>query len=118
MPRHWPLCLVLLLAALVIPAKTDLNPAALIYKLPDQIQWKEALPGAKMAVLQGDPDKPGLYIVLIKWSPHSMSRPHFPPKYRFNPRSSRTWGGGTGNKVGPESTVPMPAGSFVTHFGK
>jgi hypothetical protein len=25
---------------------------------------------------------------------------------------------GTGNKFDPESTVPMPAGSFVTHFAK
>jgi hypothetical protein len=25
---------------------------------------------------------------------------------------------GTGTKLYPEATVPMPAGSFVTHFGK
>ena len=25
---------------------------------------------------------------------------------------------GTGTKFSPEDTVPMPAGSFVTHFGK
>src|SRR5262249_50947220 len=118
MPRQSPLCCVLLLAALLTAAKTDLNPAALIYKLPDQIQWKEALPGAKMAVLQGDPDKPGLYIVLIKWSPHSMSRPHFHPHDRFITVLSGTWWVGTGSKFDPESTVPMPAGSFVTHFGK
>ena len=118
MPRYWSLCFVLLLAALLTPAKSDLNPAALIYKLPDQIQWKEALPGAKMAVLQGDPDKPGLYIVLIKWSPHSMSRPHFHPNDRFITVLSGTWWVGTGSKFDPESTVAMAAGSFVTHFGK
>jgi len=106
------------LAALLTPAKTDLNPAALIYKLPDQIQWKEALPGAKMAVLQGDRDKSGRAIVLIKWCPHSMSRPHFHPNDRFITVISGTWWVGTGSKFDPESTVPMPAGSFVTHFGK
>ena len=118
MPRYWPVVVVMLLAALVTPAKTDLNPKALIYKSPDQLQWKEALPGAKMAVLQGDPDKPGLYIVLIKWSPHSMSRPHFHPNDRFITVISGTWWVGTGSTFDPESTVPMPAGSFVTHFGK
>ena len=25
---------------------------------------------------------------------------------------------GTGSKFDPDSTVPMPAGAFVTHFGK
>jgi hypothetical protein len=112
----WPF--VLVLSALLKPTKADLNPAALVYKLPGQIQWSDALPGAKMAVLQGDPSKPGLYIVLIKWSPHSMSHPHFHPNDRFITVVSGTWWVGTGSKFDPENTVPMPAGSFVTHFGK
>ena len=29
-----------------------------------------------------------------------------------------TWWVATGNKVDRENTAPMPAGSFVTHFGK
>jgi len=110
--------LILLSSVLLTATKADLNPAALAYKLPDQLQWKEALPGARMAVLQGDPDKPGLYIVLIKWSPHTMSRPHFHPHDRFITVISGTWWVGTGSKFDPESTVPMPAGSFVTHFAR
>ena len=114
----WALGLGLMLAALLKPVKGDLNPAALAYKLPDQLQWSQALPGAKMAVLKGDPGKPGLYVVLIKWSPHSMSRPHFHPNDRFITVISGTWWVGTGSKFDPDATVPMPAGSFVTHFGK
>src|SRR5260370_8291171 len=71
-----------------------------------------------MAVMRGDPDKPGPYIVLIKWGPHQMSRPHFHPNDRFITVLSGTWWVGTGSKFDPESTVPMPAGSFGTHFGK
>lgn len=115
--RSWAAGIVLAMAAWA-PVKADLNPAALVYKLPDQIQWTEALPGAKMAVLHGDPSKPGPYIALIKWSPHSMSRPHFHPNDRFITVISGTWWVGTGSKYDPDSTVPMPAGSFVTHFGK
>lgn len=118
MTRTWPLGLVLVLSALLTPVRADLNPAALAYKLPNQLEWKEALAGAKQAVLTGDPSKPGLYVVLIKWSPHSMSRPHFHPHDRFITVISGTWWVGTGGKFDPESTVPMPAGSFVTHFGK
>ncbi|HLW51774.1 MAG TPA: cupin domain-containing protein [Candidatus Angelobacter sp.] len=100
------------------PAIADLNPAALAYKLPNQIQWTEALPGAKQAVLRGDPSKPGPYIVLIKWSPHHMSRPHWHPNDRFITVISGTWWVGTGGKYDENTTVPLPAGSFVTHFGK
>jgi hypothetical protein len=97
---------------------TDLDPKVLAYKLPDQISWKEDPIGAKMAVLRGDPSKPGLYIVLVKWTPHHMSRPHWHPNDRFITVISGTWWAGTGAKFDPDKTVPFPAGSFVTHFGK
>src|SRR5215468_2005387 len=96
----------------------DLNPAAIAYKLPSQIEWKDTPIGAKMAILRGDPEKPGPYIVLAKWTPQHMSRPHFHPNDRFITVISGTWWVGTGSKFDPESTVAMPAGSFVTHFGK
>jgi hypothetical protein len=100
------------------PSATDLDRKVLAYKLPDQISWKEDAIGAKMAVLQGDPSKPGLYIVLIKWTPNHMSRPHWHPNDRFITVISGTWWVGTGAKFDPDKTVPFPAGSFVTHFGK
>lgn len=97
---------------------TDLNPAALSYKLPNQIKWEDEANGAKTAVLLGDPSKEGLYIILVKWLPQRMSHPHFHPNDRFITVISGTWWVGTGNRFDPNSTVPMPAGSFVTHYGK
>jgi hypothetical protein len=97
----------------------DLDPKAVIFKLPDQIPWKEnAASGNASAVLFGDPSKPGLYIVLTKWHAGHMSHPHFHPNDRFITVISGTWWVGSGPKFDPASTVPMPAGSFVTHFGK
>ena len=96
----------------------DPNPAALAFKLPDKIQWKEGAGGAASANLVGDPSKPGLYIYLNKWHPHHMSRPHFHPNDRFIYVISGTWWVGTGPKYDPDSTKAMPAGTFVTHFGK
>ena len=96
----------------------DLNPAALSFQLPNQIQWVEGNGGAASAKLVGDPEKPGLYIYLNKWHPHHMSRPHFHPNDRFITVLSGTWWVGTGTKYDPDSTVPMKAGTFVTHFGK
>ncbi len=98
----------------------ELNPAAVIYQLPDQIKWVDPLgtSGAKTAVLMGDPGKPGMYAVMVKWLPGNFSRPHFHPNDRFITVLKGTWWVGTGNKFDPAQTVPMPAGSFVTHFGK
>lgn len=113
-------------AALAVPcgsvqvaqSKVGLDPAVLAYKLPDQIDWKSDPMGAESAVVLGDPSKTGLYIVLVKWTPHHMSRPHWHPNDRYITVISGTWWVGTGPKFDPEKTVAMPAGSFVTHFGK
>jgi len=96
----------------------DLNPKALSYKLPDQIKWVERESGSAQYIVTGDPAKPGLYVVLLKWHPHHMSRPHFHPNDRFITVLSGTWWVGTGTKYDPASTVAMPAGTVVTHYGK
>jgi hypothetical protein len=98
---------------------TPLNPAALAYKLPDQIAWKgDPAKGQQSAVLVGDPSKPGLYVMLVKWLPHNMSRPHWHPNDRYVVVMSGVWWVGTGKTYDPDHTTPIPAGSFVTHFAK
>jgi hypothetical protein len=96
----------------------QLNPKAVIYDLPAQIPWKEvpSIPGLRIATLAGDPNGTGLYVQLIHWPPHRMSRPHFHANDRFITVLSGTWWVGTGPTFDPDRTVPMPAGSFVTHF--
>lgn len=97
---------------------TDLNPAALKYQLPNQIKWTDNPGGSRSAVLVGDPSKPGLYVMLNEWTPHHMSHPHFHPHDRYITVLSGTWWVGTGTHYDPDKTVPMPAGTFVTHFAK
>ena len=120
-------CIYLLLAvmggaALVLLGSAraaDLNPAALKMQLPDQIKWEDDMKrGESQAVLAGDPEMPGIYVELVKWHAHHMSRPHFHPNDRFIYVISGTWWVGTGTKFDPDSTVPLPPGSFVRHFGK
>jgi hypothetical protein len=102
------------------PAKAaDLNPAALKMQLPDQIKWEDDLKrGESTALLAGNPEMPGIYVQLVKWHAHHMSHPHFHPNDRFIYVISGTWWVGTGTKFDPDSTVPLPPGSFVKHFGK
>jgi hypothetical protein len=110
------------LAAIVSLASaraTDLNPAALQLQLPNQIKWVDDMKrGESTAVLAGDPEKPGLYVELVKWHAHHMSHPHFHPNDRFITVISGTWWVGTGTKFEPDGTVPLPPGSFVKHVGK
>jgi len=114
----------ILTAALLYQAPSqavELDPKAVIYKLPDQINWGPVTPnGNQQAVLFGDPAKPGLYGVLTKWTKgNHFSKPHFHPNDRFITVVSGTWWVGSGPAFDPDKgSVPMPAGSFVTHYGK
>jgi len=106
---------------LSISSAAELNPAAVVYKLPDQIPWSPVdARGAQSAVVVGDPSKPGFYMVYNKWTKgNHFSRPHFHPNDRYIVVLQGTWWVGSGPKFDPEhGTVPMPAGSFVTHYGK
>jgi len=99
----------------------ELNPAAITIKLPDQIPWQAPTPaGNQNAVLVGNPDRPGFYIVLTKWlAGNHFSHPHFHPNDRFITVLKGTWWVGTGTKFDPNNgTVALPAGSFVTHYAK
>jgi len=106
---------------LSISSAAELNSAAVVYKLPDQIPWSPVdARGAQSAVVVGDPTKPGFYMVYNKWTKgNHFSRPHFHPNDRYIVVLQGTWWVGSGPKFDPEhGTVPMPAGSFVTHYGK
>jgi hypothetical protein len=104
---------------LLVPVKAELNPAAISIQHSNQIKWTtNNNAGNANAILAGDPTKPGIYVELTKWFPHHMSRPHFHPNDRYIYVISGTWWVGTGSKYDPDSTVPVPAGSYVTHFGK
>ena len=94
----------------------DPDPKIMAFKRPDHIKWTGGPNGPQNAVLYGDPNKEGLYIILTKWTPHHMSRPHFHPNDRFFVVVSGTWWVGTGEKFDPDSTVPVSAGSYVIHY--
>ena len=116
------LCAAVLAAALPTAAQAvELDAKAVVYKLPDQIKWGPVTPaGNQQVVLFGDPNKPGQYGVLLRWlAGNHFSKPHFHPHDRFITVISGTWWVGTGPHWEPgNASVPMPAGSFVTHFGQ
>ena len=86
---------------LSISSAAELNPAAVVYKLPDQIPWSPVNErGAQSAVVAGDPTKPGFYMVYTKWTKgNHFSRPHFHPNDRYIVVLQGTWWVGSGPKL-------------------
>ena len=109
-----------LLAALSFPAFAgDIDRTIADFRTPEQIKWVRNAAGTnEQAVLFGDPSKPGPYVVRLRWLKGNMSRPHYHEHDRFFVVISGTWWVGTGDKFDPEGTVPVPAGSYVVHYGK
>ena len=97
-----------------------LNPAAVTSLPPDQFKWRDPFNKSptNQVILYGDPSKEGPYMVINRFSPGAFSRPHFHPNDRFITVLKGTWWVGTGPKFDTNATLPMPAGTFVTHFGR
>ena len=88
--------------------------------MPGQEHWV-AYPGdgaqfgVKEAFILGDPTKPGLYVIRIKFPAGVMSRPHAHPETRIGTVISGTWWTGTGENFDPKSATPIPAGGMMVH---
>ena len=70
--------------------------------------------GERSAKLFGDPSKPGIYGVLIKWEPGHNSRPHFHSTDRYIYVVSGSWWVSSSTHYDPSKMYPIPAGTFVT----
>jgi len=96
---------------------SKLDPPGTTITLPDAMKfaaWSGAPPhGGEMATLYGGLDKPGPYLVLMKWYPGYMSAPHSYATDRLSLVLSGTWWVNSGADFDPDRTVPVPAGGFV-----
>jgi len=105
-------------AAQAVPGVDTLKASAIKVLSPENMQWGPAagLTGTDTATLYGDPSKPGFYVQLNRFHPGNFSRPHYHEHDRFIMVLSGTWWVTTGARFDPERvTVPLKAGTFVTH---
>jgi quercetin dioxygenase-like cupin family protein len=84
---------------------------------PEQLKWVDEPDGLgfKTAVVEGDPAKPGLYIIQVKFPPGVMSRPHTHREDRYATVIKGTWYTGEGTEFAPDKTVPLKPGSYMKH---
>jgi hypothetical protein len=100
-----------------------INPSETQITLPDAIKWSGWIGGfpphsGEMATLYGGLDKPGPYLVLMKWYPSYMSAPHTYATDRLSLVLSGTWWVNSGPDFDPDHTVPVPAGGFVRRVAR
>jgi quercetin dioxygenase-like cupin family protein len=84
---------------------------------PEQIVWREVPDsfGVQNAVISGNPSKPGVYVVRVRFPPRVMDRPHWHTGDRHVTVLKGTWYAGTGATFDPARAVPLKAGSYMFH---
>jgi hypothetical protein len=96
---------------------SPIDPAQTFVLQRDQIKfgpWGGLPPGSgEIAKLYGDLDKPGPYLVLMKWNPDWFSAPHSYATDRIQIVLSGTWWVNSGADFDPKNAVPVAAGGFV-----
>jgi quercetin dioxygenase-like cupin family protein len=102
-------------AAAPTSARAEIDPKSITITPFDKLDFKGTPGQPLIANVFGDPAKPGLYGIVIKWPPHTNSRPHSHPNDRYVTVLSGTWWINTGAKFSPDTMVPMKPGSFIIH---
>jgi quercetin dioxygenase-like cupin family protein len=104
-------------ATLVPPSWAEKDEPGFKRVRPEEVQWKDAkeYKGLQIAVIEGDPSKPGIYILRVKFPAGLMTRPHFHPEDRHAIVISGTWWTGEGDTFDPATTVGLKPGSYMKH---
>lgn len=91
----------------------------------DSLKWTalSTLPGAKIAVLAGNPEKKGYFVVRVKFPADYTVAPHHHVIDEYDTVLSGTYYLGTGNTLDKDKSTPLVAGSFakipakLNHYG-
>ena len=104
----------LLFALAVVPVQAQQHDGHVIH-MPDALKWVEpaVLPGVKMALIQGDPSKEGLFVYRFKFPANHKVPAHFHKAGENVTVLSGTFFIGLGEKFDQGSGKELPAGGFV-----
>ena len=100
-----------------VEAAADQNRPFLRVNL-DKIEWRKADGndlGVQTAVVEGDPAKPGYYLIVNKFPAGVMSRPHYHNDERHAIVLKGTWYTDEGDVFRPKETVPLKQGDYMRH---
>ena len=94
----------------------QLGEADFMSILPEEIEWKPFPafpPSARLAVLVGDPSKPGPYVIRVKLPSGEKLMPHKHPEDRVYTVISGVFYIGLGDKFDGDKVMAYPPGSVI-----
>ena len=114
------LAILALAGAVTLPGSTafaEVDAKGFVRIRPEEIKWTDDPADArvKRAVIQGDPAKPGIYVIRVKFPAGVMSTNHRHREDRHAVVLQGTWWTGTGETFDPSKTVPLKPGSYMMH---
>ncbi|HET9401477.1 MAG TPA: cupin domain-containing protein, partial [Candidatus Acidoferrales bacterium] len=95
------------------PATKPAMPAHPITS-PGDLQWSPWLFGAQMAVVSGDPSKPGPFVIRLKAPAGTVIPPHFHPTTENVTILDGTFSVGMGDKIENAKMMKMESGAFAS----
>ena len=119
MPKRYAFTAFAIAAALLTAAIWSAPAGAQSHPMltPADVKWGPAPPtlppGAQAAVLDGDPSKPGLFSLRLKFPDGYTIAPHWHPTDENVVVMQGTLGLGMGNSLDPNTAKFLPAGSFT-----
>ncbi|HEX5046016.1 MAG TPA: cupin domain-containing protein [Gammaproteobacteria bacterium] len=118
--RRWLLLAAVVggIAVVALPsAFAEKDAQGFVITKPDELKYEpnETGSGPDIAVVYGDPTKPGLYIIRARFKPGVMSKPHYHPTDRHVTVISGTWWAGRDASGDPNKTTPLGPGSYMLH---
>ncbi|HWW19956.1 MAG TPA: cupin domain-containing protein [Steroidobacteraceae bacterium] len=90
------------------------STAQFIRLTPEQVPFRNPS-GFEQAVLFGDPMKPGLYVVRVRFPPGIHSNPHSHSQDRHVTVIKGVWYMGTGETADIAKATPLKSGSYAFH---
>ena len=86
-------------------------------RTPDQIKLQPVpnYGGITAAILEGDPDKEGYYVLRVRFPAGVTSPPHAHDQDRYITVIEGVWHFGVGASGDCAKTTPIPAGGFAKH---
>jgi quercetin dioxygenase-like cupin family protein len=108
--------LIVIAGAACLPVAAAQTDHGFIYLPPEDVPFKSPFGvGPEQAILYGDPSKPGVYVVRVRFPPGFHSNPHFHSQDRHATVIKGTWWNGTGEELDFNKAKPIKAGSYVLH---
>lgn len=116
MRRLVPVVLAALMLAAFVVLPVQAQQHAHTVAMPETLKWVEppTLPGARLAVLQGDPSKEGLFVYRLKMPASYKIPPHLHKASENVTVLSGVFFVGSGEKFDQGAGQELPVGGFVS----